>query len=146
MYTDAEDIILQYKLRPKQFGLDTDQNLNELVTKWIGQASNAIDKFLGRSISYPPDNVPEVIVLACTEAVGNIITNRRLRQDGSYIKSDDWSRENPSPLDILYGVRELLEPIKDSNSRVDCFAVTWQDVLDDEKEANKRGVRDYDQI
>lgn len=136
MYVEVEKIIQEFKLNPKQFGLTGDNNqqkLEEMVERWIKQATNAIDNYLHKSTSYPSDNIPEVITLACTEAVGNIIINRRLRQDSTYIKSDDWTRDVTAPLDILDGVRELLEPLTNdeqryNNARINCFAITSEDL------------------
>lgn len=140
VYVTVQQIITEFKLNPKQFGFkesNAQQQLETLVELWIHQATNAIDSYLSKS--YPDDNIPGIISLACTEAVGNIIVNRRLRQDGSYIKSDDWTKEVVAPLDILDGVRELLEPLTQDeeryhNARVSCYAVTGEDIEEEETE------------
>lgn len=141
MYVTVEQIITEFQLTPKEFGFRDEQTaqtqLENLITVWIGQASNAIDNYLHLTQSYTDDNKPGIITLACTECVGNILQNRRLRQDGAYINSNDWTKELVAPLDILDGVRELLDPLsvdeqRYKNARISCYAVTGNE--DEEEE------------
>lgn len=141
MYVTVEQIITEFQLTPKEFGFKNEETaqtqLETLITTWIVQATNAIDNYLHLTQSYTAENKPGIITLACTECVGNILQNRRLRQDGAYIKSDDWTKGG-APLDIMDGVRELLDPLTASkkrytNARVSCYAVTGEDVLDEEE-------------
>ena len=143
MYVTTAHIITEYQLTPREFGFKDTQtatsDLEAIVTRWIQQATDAIDKYLGRTTSYPDGTVPGLVSLACTECVGNIITNRRLRQDNAYIKSDNWTKD-VTKLDILDGVREILKPLtldetRYRNNRVSCFAITSEDFKEeDDKE------------
>lgn len=142
MYVTVEQIITEFQLTPKEFGFRDEETaqteLEALITTWITQATNAIDNYLHLTHSYTPENKPGIITLACTECVGNILQNRRLRQDGAYIKSNDWSKD-VAPFDIMDGVRELLDPLTSTkkryeNARISCYAVTGEDLLDDEEE------------
>jgi hypothetical protein len=140
MYVTAEEIIKEFQLKPKEFGFNDEETaqteLENLVTKWILQATNAIDKYLYLEKSYIDGHVPGIVSLACTECVGNILMNRRLRQDGAYIRSDNWTKD-VAPLDIMDGVRELLDPLtqgkqRRSLARIEVYAVTGEDDEDEE--------------
>lgn len=143
MYVTVEQIITEFQLTPREFGFKdaetAETQLETLITRWIQQATNAIDNYLHLSQSYTDENKPGLITLACTECVGNILQNRRLRQDGAYIKSDDWTKDIVAPFDIMDGVRELLDPLTKStkryrNARVSCYAVTGDDLEEEEDE------------
>lgn len=138
-YVTAEEIITQYKLKPKMFGFTEQEDLEQQIQTWIKQASDAIDKYIDLETPYTEETLPPVISLACTEAVGNIITNRQLRQDGAYIKSNDWTKGDITPLDILEGVKELLDPLTRTEQMYDhamiqAYAITSDCLLEDDEE------------
>lgn len=137
MYVTTNEVITEYKLKPKMFGFTEASDLEAQIERWILQASDAIDKYIDLEIPYTTETLPPVISLACMEAVGNIITNRQLRQDGAYIKSNDWSKGDILPLDILEGVRELLDPLVKQDTRFDhgriqAYAITSEVLLEDD--------------
>lgn len=137
MYITTSSVITEYQLTPREFGFTDNtatEQLEALVTRWIYQATDAINQYLGRS--YTDENVPGLVCLACTECVGNIITNRRLKQDNAYIKSDNWTKD-VTKIDIMDGVREILKPLtleetRYRNNRISCYAISADDFKDDD--------------
>lgn len=126
MYCTSEKVITTSKIKPSQFGLDNEDDLIFHVEEWIEQAESVIDDYCNRTFEEP---VPPVISLACEEIVQNIIANRRVRQEGAYIKVNDWSVKTVPTSILTDDIKELLNPytIKERihrNNRLTLFAIT----------------------
>ena len=107
MYCTSERIISTGKLKPSQFGMENDEELEYIVDEWIEQAESVIDDYCNRTFEDP---VPPVISLACEELVQNIVSNRRVRQEGGYIKINDWNVKTVPTSILTDDIKELLNP------------------------------------
>ena len=125
MYCTSERIISTGKLKPSQFGMENDEELEYIVDEWIEQAESVIDDYCNRTFEDP---VPPVISLACEELVQNIVSNRRVRQEGGYIKINDWNVKTVPTSILTDDIKELLNPytIKERihrKNRITMFAI-----------------------
>ena len=126
MYCSIEKIITLSKIKPAQFGLENDSDLEFIVEDWIEQGESIIDDYCNRTFEEP---IPPVISLACEEIVQNIIANRRVRQDGAYIKVNDWSVKTVPTTIFTDDIKALLDPytIKkriQRHNRLDLFVIS----------------------
>jgi len=129
VYCNINDIISEAKIKPAHFGLETREQLEERVYKWAEEAQSWINEYTENTFpNYPDEELPRIITLACEEIIHNIIISRRARQDGQYIKSNDWTL-NTVPYTIFTDeIKAMLAPYvkadKYCESNVDFFVVT----------------------
>lgn len=128
VYCNIQDVISEAKIKPAHFGLETTNELNNRVQKWAEEAQSWVDEYTDTTFpDYPSEDLPRVITLACEEIIHNIIISRRARQDGQYIKSNDWTLKTV-PYNIFTDeIKSMLRPYmnmdKYEQSNVDFFVV-----------------------
>ena len=129
VYCDIQDVINEAKIKPAHFGMNTQQELEDRVQKWAEEAQSWINEYTNNTFpDYPSNDLPRILTLASEEIIHNIIISRRARQDGQYIKSNDWTLKT-IPYNIFTDeVKAMLRPYmnmdKYGESNVDFFVVT----------------------
>lgn len=129
VYCNIHDVIDEAKIKPAHFGLETQESLESRVTKWAEEAQSWIDEYTNNTFpDYPSAELPRVITLASEEIIHNIIISRRARQDGQYIKSNDWTLKTVPYTIFTDELKAMLKPYAKSEkycgSNVDFFVVT----------------------
>lgn len=130
VYCNINDVIDEAKIKPTFFGLSTNEELQQRVTKWAEEAQSWIDDYCNQSFpDYPDPELPRLITLASEEIIHNIISNRRVRQDGQYIRSNDWTLKTVPTTIFTDDVKGILKGfIKETetydNADVEFFVVT----------------------
>lgn len=139
VYCDVNEVISEAKIKPSQFGLDNDEELINRVTKWAEEAQSWINEFCDTEFEdYPHADCPRLVTLASEEIIHNIISNRRMRQDGQYIRSNDWTLRTVPTAIFTDEIKAMLQGYIDTdqydNAEVNFFVVTGQrkkDATDD---------------
>lgn len=132
VYCDINEVISEAKIKPKFFGLTTDEELENRVTKWAEQAQSWINQYTNTEFpDYPDAELPRLVTLASEEIIHNIIANRRVRQDGQYIKTNDWTLQTVPTSIFTDEIKGMLAPFVEmqpdyNNAEVEFFAVTGQ--------------------
>lgn len=129
VYCDINDVISEAKIRPAHFGLETMVELESRVQKWAEEAQSWINEYTNNTFpDYPDPGLPRIITLASEEIIHNIILSRRARQDGQYIKSNDWTLKTVPYTIFTDEIKAMLRPYmnmeKYAESNVDFFVVT----------------------
>ena len=130
VYCNIDDVIDEAKVKPAFFGLATMEELQERVTKWAEEAKSLIDDYCNREFpDFPDEELPRLVTLASEEIIHNIISNRRVRQDGQYIRSNDWTLKTVPTTIFTDDIKGILKGyIKETetynNSDVGFFVVT----------------------
>lgn len=130
VYCNINDVIDEAKIKPTFFGLSTNEELQQRVTKWAEEAQSWIDDYCNQSFpDFPDPELPRLITLASEEIIHNIISNRRVRQDGQYIRSNDWTLKTVPTTIFTDDVKGILKGfIKETetydNADVGFFVVT----------------------
>ena len=132
VYCNIQDVIDEAKLKPSNFGLQDTEQLNNRVQKWAEEAQSLINDYINTEYpDYPSEELPRLLTLASEEIIHNIISNRRVRQDGQYIRSNDWTlRTVPTSIftdeikDMLRGFKK--DPTAWNDCEIGFYAVTGQ--------------------
>ena len=130
VYCDIQEVISEAKIKPSNFGLQTDEELENRVTKWAQEAKSWINEYINTEYEdYPSPELPHLITLASEEIIHNIISNRRVRQDGQYIRSNDWTLRTVPTAIFTDEIKQMLKGfIHDTetydNADVGFFVVT----------------------
>lgn len=106
MYTTVDEIIKPSNIKPKTYGLESDEDLEDFITTLILQASNIIDDYTNTTFTDP---IPPTITLVCNGIVKNILDNYNASKNGAIVKSHDYS---PSIYYDRYLTRELKDLLR----------------------------------
>jgi len=126
-YCDAKDVIIVTGITTKTFRLDTDDELNNLVTEWIGQASALIDSYT--KTTQDTENLPLAIKNICIRVTANMVTFAESRKNSPLVKVNDWTIKTV-PTEILTDdIRKDLKPftkesIRDDKSNIDLLTIS----------------------
>lgn len=126
-YCDAKDVIIVTGITTKTFRLDTDDELNNLVTEWIGQASALIDSYT--KTTQDTENLPLAIKNICIRVTSNMVTFAESRKNSPLVKVNDWTIKTV-PTEILTDdIREDLKPftkesIRNDKSNIDLLTIS----------------------
>lgn len=126
-YCDAKDVIIVTGITTKTFRLDTDDELNNLVTEWIGQASALIDSYT--KTTQDTENLPLAIKNICIRVTANMVTFAESRKNSPLVKVNDWTIKTV-PTEILTDdIREDLKPftkesIRNDKSNIDILTIS----------------------
>lgn len=95
MYITKEDVKKATGIKPDDLGLETENDLNDLIDKWITQATNLINEDRNRDYAKEVtagkrDEVPPGIENICERLVANIIARAILRRETPIVKNDDF--------------------------------------------------------
>lgn len=130
VYCDINDVINEAKIKPSFFGLNDETELQARVTKWAEEAKSWIDDYCNQEFEdFPSEDLPRLITLASEEIIHNIISNRRVRQDGQYIRSNDWTLKTVPTTIFTDDIKDTLrgfikETVTYDNADVNFFVVT----------------------
>ncbi len=103
MYSTVDEILSPTNIKPKTFGFESDEELENFITGLILQAENIIDDYCNTTFTEP---VPPTINLVTNGIVKNILDNYNASKNQAIIKSHDYS---PSTYYDRYLTRELKE-------------------------------------
>lgn len=131
VYCDINDVIDEAKIKPQHFGLTTQEGLESRVQKWAEEATSWVNEYTDNTFpDYPSEELPRLVTLACEEIIHNLIISRRVRQDGQYIQSNDWTLKTVPYTIFTDEIKNMLQPYvkadKYAESNVDFFVVTGQ--------------------
>lgn len=106
MYSTVDEILSPTNIKPKTFGFESDEELENFITGLILQAENIIDDYCNTTFTEP---VPPTINLVTNGIVKNILDNYNASKNQAIIKSHDYS---PSTYYDRYLTRELKELLR----------------------------------
>lgn len=134
MYSTVENIITPSNIKPKTYGLTSDEDLEDFITNLILQASNIIDDYCNTTFTEP---IPPTITLVCNGIVKNILDNYNASKNGAIIKSHDYTPSTYYDRYLTRELKELLRPYtleyeRYLQSEVGITVVTgdWEDEID----------------
>lgn len=130
MYCTTEYILQTTAITPEHYNLQTQAELETLLTQTIIEASDIINNYTQNKIKTQEDT-PPVIQLVCKEIVKNIIAATEARKNIQFIEPHDWSN-NTIPTQIFPDhLKELLEPYtkqeqRYNNANIDIITITGE--------------------
>ncbi len=91
VYSSAKDVIQYTGTQPRDLGLETDEDLEELITKWLIQIKDLIDRDRNRDFHKEDGGVPPGLDHIARRGCANVVAQASFRRESTIVQVDDYT-------------------------------------------------------
>lgn len=124
-YCSVDDVITFTNIKPKQFGLESEEELNSKIEQYIAQSTSLMNAYMRKTYS---SSIPLALENICLRMTVNMINVAQSRKNSPYLKVNDWTIKTVPSIIFTDDLKADIEPFCKKSVRqnmgMDFFVVT----------------------